>query len=261
MVLCNGITTSEFFWRRVLPRWQQQRRVITWDYKGHGSSGPARSAAGTSIEAMADDLCRVLDAAGIGQAPVVGFSLGSQVVFEACRHRADRLSAVVSLLGPAGRLLDTALPPLGGPMAQRLLASLPAPGVGAAMFGLGSLMHAPGAALLVRMMGLIGHVPARDIAAFKRHFGAMHHPTVAAIARAAGTHDARDVLPTLALPLLLIVGDRDRFAPPGTVGLPLAALQPNAELLRLPEGTHTALFEQPMDIARPIEDFLARHGV
>lgn len=261
LVLCNGITTSEFFWRRVLPRWQQRRRVITWDYKGHGASAPARTAAGTSIEAMADDLRRVMDAAGIERAPVVGFSLGSQVAFEACRLHGDRFSAVVSLLGPAGRVFDTALPPIGGPMAQRLLTSLSQSGVGAAMFGLGSLMRAPGAAVLVRAMGLTGHVPDRDITAFKQHFAAMHHPTVASIARAAGEHDARDLLPGLTMPLLIIAGDRDRFAPAATVGVPLAALQPRAELVRLPEGTHTALFEQPMDVALAIEGFLVRHGV
>lgn len=261
LVLCNGITTSEFFWRRVLPRWQQQRRVITWDYKGHGTSTPARSPTGTSVEAMADDLRRVLDAAGIDRAPVIGFSFGSQVVFEACRLHADRFSAVVSLLGPAGRLFDTALPPIGGPVAQRLLTTLSASGVGVAMFGLGSLMRAPGAAVLVRAMGLTGHVPDRDIAAFKAHFAAMHHPTVAAIARAAGDHDARDVLPRLTMPVLIIAGDRDRFAPASTVGVPLAERVPVVELLRLPEGTHTALFEQPMEVALPIEAFLQRHGV
>lgn len=261
LVLCNGITTSEFFWRRVLPRWQQQRRVITWDYKGHGASSPARMPAGTTVEAMADDLRRVLDAAQIERAPVIGFSFGSQVAFEACRLHADRLTAVVSLLGPAGRLFDTALPPIGGPVAQRLLTTLSESGVGVAMFGLGSLMRAPGAAVLVRAMGLTGHVPDRDITAFKRHFATMHHPSVAAIARAAGDHDARDVLPGLAMPVMIVAGDRDRFAPASTVGAPLAELQPKAELLRLPEGTHTALFEQPMDVALPIEEFLARHGV
>lgn len=258
LVLCNGITTSEFFWRRVLPRWSRHRRVITWDYKGHGRSGPANTAEGATIAGLVDDLRRVLDDAGIDRAPVVGFSMGSQVALEACRMHGARITAVVSLLGTAGRLFDTALPPIGGAMVERLLHGLPGPGVGLAMRGLGSAMHLPGAALLVRALGFTGAVPARDMLAFKRHFASLHAPTVAAIARSAGIHDARDLLPSLAQPLLVIAGDRDRFAPAATVGVPIAAQARDVELLRLAHLTHSALFEHPMDVALAIEDFLAR---
>ncbi|MBC8067347.1 MAG: alpha/beta hydrolase [Deltaproteobacteria bacterium] len=260
LVLCNGITTSDFFWRRMLPRWQTRHRVITWDYKGHGESAPARSLEGTTIAALADDLRRVLDAAAIESAPIVGFSMGSQVMLELWRAAPERVRAMVSLLGPAGRLFDTALPPFG-PILQRLLTAVPNPGVHVAMRGLGTAMYTPGAALLVRVLGYTGHVPERDIAAFRAHFGRLHPPTVAAIARAAGEHDARDLLPDIDVPLLVIAGDRDRFAPAASVGVPFAASAPNAELLRLPSATHTALFEQPMELALAIDEFFARHQV
>ena len=260
LVLCHGITTSDFFWRRTLPRWQARRRVITWDYKGHGASAAARTLAGTDLVALADDLLRVLDAAGIERAPVIGFSMGSQVMLEGWRAAPSRMSALVSLLGTAGRLFDTALPPFG-PVLQRLLHGIPSPGVHAAMRGLGTAMYAPGAALLVRALGYIGHVPERDIAAFREHFARLDPASVAAIARAAGEHDARDVLATIDAPFLVITGDLDRFAPAATVGVPMAEAAPTAELLRLPFATHTALFEHPMELALAIEDFFARHGV
>jgi pimeloyl-ACP methyl ester carboxylesterase len=258
LVLCNGITTSDFFWRRLMPRWCAHRRVITWDYKGHGESAPARTAGGTAIAALADDLRRVLDAAGIERAPVIGFSMGSQVMLEA--WPLGRFTAMVSLLGTAGRLFDTALPPFG-PVLQRLLTGIPSPGVHAAMRGLGTAMYAPGAALLVRALGYTGHVPERDIAAFREHFARLDPQTVAAIARAAGEHDARELLPQLDVPLLIVAGDRDRFAPAATVGVPMAEAAPRAELVRLPYATHTALFEHPMELALAIEGFFARHGV
>lgn len=258
LVLCHGITTSDFFWRRLMPRWRAHRRVITWDYKGHGESAPTRSESGAAITGLADDLRRVLDAAGVERAPVIGFSMGSQVMLEASRF--DRFAAMVSLLGTAGRLFDTALPPFGRVL-QRLLYGIPSPGVRAAVRGLGTAMYAPGAALLVRALGYTGHVPERDIAAFREHFAKLDPQTVAAIARAAGEHDARALLPKLEVPLLVITGDRDRFAPAATVGVPMAEAAPKAELLRLPYATHTALFEHPMELALAIEAFFARHGV
>ena len=51
----------------------------------------------------------------------------------------------------------------------------------------------PGVETLVRWLGLTGHVPAMDVVAFKAHFGRIHAPTVAAMALAAGEHDARVV--------------------------------------------------------------------
>lgn len=257
LVLVNGITTSEFFWRHLMPGWTARHTVVSWDYKGHGESDPAASVEGCTIEACADDLRRVMDAVGIERAPVVGFSMGSQVVLEAARTIADRLDALVLLLGPGGRLFDTALAPFG-PAIRAFLRRLPKPGISPAMRGLHATMHAPGAETLVRWLGFIGHVPADDIGAFKAHFGRIHAPTVAAMALAAGEHDARDVLADLDLPVLVIAGDRDRFAPSRTVGIPLAELGRAVELVRLPGGTHTALFEMPEAIGTAIDAFLER---
>lgn len=257
LVLTNGITTSSFFWKYLLPRWAATRRVVTWDLKGHGESDPAQTIAGTRIEAVADDLLRVMDAVGIDSAPAIGFSMGSQVVLEACRHHADRFSAVVSLLGPAGRLFDTALAPFGLAI-RTMLRRMPRPGISPALRGLHRSMHAPGVETLVRWLGLIGHVPAADVVAFKDHFGRIHAPTVAAMALAAGEHDASDVLPDLEPPLLVIAGDRDRFAPASTVGVAIADLARDGELVRLPGATHTALFEMPDPIYDAIESFFAR---
>lgn len=257
LVLVNGITTSEFFWRYLLPRWTPHRTVVTWDFKGHGESEPARTVEGTTMQACADDLRRVFDALDVERAPVVGFSMGSQVVLEAARTMSDRFSAIVSLLGPSGRLFDTAMAPFGLAI-RAFLRRLPQPSVGAAMRGLHASMHAPGAETLIRWLGLIGQVPAEDMVAFKANFGGLHPPTVAAMALAAGEHDARDVLPTLAPPLLVIAGDRDRFAPAMKVGVVIAEQARDAELVRLPGGTHTALFEMPEQIGAAIDSFLER---
>ena len=65
LIFTNGLATSSFYWRRVLPHFERRARIVTWDLKGHGDSGPARSLASTTVADSADDLRRVLDAASL----------------------------------------------------------------------------------------------------------------------------------------------------------------------------------------------------
>jgi pimeloyl-ACP methyl ester carboxylesterase len=69
--------------------------VLAVDLPGHGrSSGPALA----SVEAMADWLLAVLDAAGVGRALLAGHSMGSLVALEASLRAPERVSGL-ALLG------------------------------------------------------------------------------------------------------------------------------------------------------------------
>ena len=257
LVLVNGVSTSMFFWKKILPRWAGRYRVVLWDYKGHGDSEPAKTREGTTIHAMADDLIRVMDAAGVARAPVVGFSMGSQVALEACRLHADRLAAVVSLLGTAGRVMDTALWSVGGKVAKAALTRMPRraiPGLRrAAQLGL----RLPGVYRAGKTMRLYGNETApHDIAAYIKHFGQLDPQTVVDIVLAAGEHDAADVLGGLQMPLLVIAGARDVFASVEKVSQPIHAAAPGSQLVVLPEGTHGSLFGHDAEIDAAIEAFV-----
>jgi pimeloyl-ACP methyl ester carboxylesterase len=72
-----------------------QRSVLALDLPGHGASeGPALA----SIEAMADWLLRVLEAAGARQARIAGHSMGSLVALEAAAHGSAAIDGL-ALLG------------------------------------------------------------------------------------------------------------------------------------------------------------------
>jgi pimeloyl-ACP methyl ester carboxylesterase len=69
--------------------------VLAVDLPGHGrSSGPALS----SVEAMADWLLALLDAAGVRKALLVGHSMGSLIALEAA-HRAPGKVRALAMLG------------------------------------------------------------------------------------------------------------------------------------------------------------------
>ncbi|MCA9653806.1 MAG: alpha/beta hydrolase [Myxococcales bacterium] len=261
IVLANGLSTSDFFWQPLISRWLPRFRVITWDYKGHGESDPARTDFGTRISSLADDMRRVMDVTGTEKAVVLGFSMGCQVVLEAWRGHRERIAALGLVLGPAGRLFDTALRPLVGPSIQRLFRHVPAPWL-PPVFGVAHRMaRLPGSMTMGRWMRLYGRAAGNaDLARYVEHFGRLDPRTLARIALQGGEHDARDVLPTIDVPTLVVTGDKDVFAPPRTVGLPIHAAIPGSRLLRLGEGTHLGLVEQAEPIGRAIEGLLADAG-
>lgn len=85
--------------------WKLQARFFAWhggsvlvlDLPGHGrSEGPALS----SVPALADWLIRVMEAAGLAKAALVGHSMGSLITLDAAGRHPDRVRAL-GLLGCA----------------------------------------------------------------------------------------------------------------------------------------------------------------
>ena len=262
LLLTNGITTSNFFWSYLHDRWSPKHTVINWDLKGHGRSAPARSPEAASITALADDLLRVLDASGQRRTTLVGFSMGCQVSLEAYRRAPDRVAALVLLLGPAGRVFDNALGPLGK------LLHLGIEKMSPRIFNLSlrsmqRVVASPIAYRLGRGLRLLGPAASRaDVQRFIDHFVRDIDPaTLSAMALAAQAHSAADLLPRIEVPTLIVAGDNDVFAPGPRVGVHLHDQIPASELLRLPYGTHTSLFELHAEIGAAVDDFLARRLV
>jgi pimeloyl-ACP methyl ester carboxylesterase len=259
LLLCNGLTTSDFFWTHLAPRWARRFTVITWDLKGHGRSEAARTVEGVTIPALARDALQILDAERITEATAVGFSMGCQVALEAYRLAPGRVRGLVLLLGPSGRVFDTALGPVG-PILHGVLRRLPTAGFQLAFRGMREVVKLPGSQRLGRLLGLIGPQAARaDVQLYVDHFVRRIDPdTLAAMALAAQRHSADDLLGSIAAPTLIVAGDRDVFAPAPKVGVPLHRAIPGSELLRLPGGTHTSLFEHHREIGSAVERFCER---
>lgn len=259
LVLTNGLTTTTTFWDHLRPRWLAAHRVVTWDLPGHGRSEPAATAEGARIEALPAIVDRVMDAAGVARATQVGWSTGCQVVFETYRRFPSRCDALVALLGPAGRVLDTATLPLGGAALYRLLRYTPSAVFAPVFRVLARNADASRTVAIGRRLGLIGRETSQhDARRLLSHLQELDPATVQRLAQSAQEHSAHDVLGHLGVPLLVIAGDRDPFAPAEQVGVPLHRAAPGSELVRLPRGTHTALLDHSELIAETVEDFVLR---
>ena len=259
LVLTNGLTTTTSFWHYLEPRWLQHHRVLSWDLPGHGLSSPAQSPSSAQLSEQAELIVRLMDEAHIERAVQVGWSTGCQVVLELYRRYPERCCALVLLLGSAGRVLSTSTLPVPGVAIDWLVRNMPRPLFGGIARAMAYASHAPLGQLAPRALGVIGSATTHaDAARITEHLLRIDTPTVQTMIASAHAHSAWEMLGTIQVPVLIVAGDRDPFAPAATVGVEMHARCPEAELVRLPEGTHTALFDHAGRIGDAVEDFLQR---
>jgi pimeloyl-ACP methyl ester carboxylesterase len=259
IVLTNGLTTTTTFWKYVRPVWLQRHTVVTWDLPGHGNSSPAQSGDSATVEAQARFITQIMRAIGITRAAQVGWSTGTQVVLETYRRYPELCQSLVMMLGGAGHALSQTRLVVGGASIDWLARTLPQQVFAGACRVLSSGFRKPGALQLGRWSGVIGpHVSAADMQQLTDHIASVDFGTLQRMLGSFQAHTAQSALATLRVPLLIVSGDEDNFAPTETVGLALKRAAPSSELLRLPKGTHTALLEEPALIAEAVERFLSR---
>jgi len=262
LVLNNGLTTTHLFWKYLAPRWLEQYTVLKWDLPGHGTSSPAASERSATIEGQPDLLARVMEDAGIQHGVQVGFSVGCQVALEMARQYPQRCDAMVLLFGAACHVLSTTRLPVPAPLLSRVLRETPDRYFTPLARGFANLATQEISYRAGRAFGMLGpKAPRRDIQEMMEHMLSVDPATIRRMAVSAETHSAMDVLASLQVPVLIVAGDRDPFAPATEVGERMHHAAPTSEFVLLEGGTHTALLEQPEQIADIVEDFLTRHGI
>jgi pimeloyl-ACP methyl ester carboxylesterase len=201
------------------------RNALAVDLPGHGRS---TGSAFASVEAIADWIPALLDAAGIGAATLVGHSMGALAALECAARHPDRV-ARVALLGPAAPmavadvLLDAAR--RDDHVAFELITGW---SYSAGKQLGGSTM--PGMWLTGNAMRLLE----------RTHPGVLYTDLVACSAYAGALAAAAK----LRCPVLAIVGARDIMAPPRNARDLIAALR-DARVVELPDCGHAMMAEQP----------------
>ncbi len=250
-MLCDG-----FIWKYAWAELSQMLPVVHWHYRGHGRSAAPADPDRIDIAAHAADLDAVRRHVGDPPCVLFGHSMGCQVALEAYRSRPDDVRGLVLLCGSSGNvtstfhgmpLLDLILPSLLG-VAQRM------PDVVRALW---TRVPSKLALNIALKAGEIDpdHVRAEDFLPYLSHMTHVDFPMFLRMLRAAGEHSARDLLPKIEVPVLVVAGERDTFTPP-YLAREMAEAIPRGELVVVPGGTHVAAIEQPGLVNSAIETFL-----
>jgi pimeloyl-ACP methyl ester carboxylesterase len=210
--------------------------VLAVDLPGHGRSEGESLA---SVEAMADWIPAVLEAAGVARAALIGHSLGALVVLE-CAARHPQRVAGIALLGPAAPMpVSDALLDAAGRndhLAYELitgwsfsagsqLGGNPVPGMWMTGNALRLMERSQPYALATDLMAC--HIYANGLAA------------------------AADVR----CPALVILGARDIMAP-ARAAQPLIDALPHKRVVTLADCGHSLMAEEPDAVLDALRDFL-----
>jgi len=187
-VLVHGWGFDGRIWEAAVPRLARARRVVTLDLAGHGRSGRERRR--PTIASFAEDVRAVVEAVGAPRVVLVGHSMGGDVVVEAARRLPGHVAGVV--------LVDTLLD---------VEARMPADQLAAVFAALEADFPAAVGAFFRQWMFTSATDPAlvRSIVARAQ---AMDPEVGLAAIRSALTHDARDALRALAVPVRAVNADR-----------------------------------------------------
>ncbi len=262
-LLCAGLGGSWRAWSPQVAYLGDRLRFVSWDPRGFYDSSPPADADAVGVGQHALDALEVLDAAEAERAVLFGWSMGVQVALELFRRAPDRVAALVLLAGTA----DGSRFGLGTGRGEGLMSRLTSPWLrrlGDAAWLLESaarrVADAPEAMRWAERLGLVAR--SRDEASFDalaQDLKAVDLRTWVRTFEALRRHDARDVLPEVDVPTLVIAGARDVFVPVGEAERRAEAI-PGAERMIVPDATHFVALEAPEVGNLRLEKFFRERG-
>ena len=244
ILLVHGFPLDHTMWDSQIAAQAPRARVIAPDLRGFGqtplAAGDAES--GISMEAYADDLAELLDVLAVRE-PIVlaGFSMGGYVAWQFVRKYAARLGALIQCDTRAQADSDEAR---AGriKMAEHVAewgSARVAEMMGPKLFAPATFERQPAVVAAVR--GVVERTPPAGIAAAQRGMAARP--------------DVTDMLPTIELPTLVLVGEFDSISPPAEMK-EIAAAIPGAEFVVIPRAGHMTTMEEPVAVNMALNQFL-----
>ncbi|WP_285773002.1 alpha/beta hydrolase [Microtetraspora sp. NBRC 13810] len=241
VVLLHAFPLSSAMWLAQREGLASACRVITPDLRGFG--GSVLPDEEPSLDLMADDVARLLDAEGVERAVVGGQSMGGYVTMAFCRRHPDRVLGVILAGTKAQADADAA----AREARERLAGSVLDSGNGVLVTELlpnlvGPTTRQRRAMVFGRVRGLVQSAPPGAVAWASRAM--------------AGRADSFETLRALKAPVLVIVGEEDVISPVSDAeAMRLAA--PDARLVVIEQAGHLCAVEHPEAFNRAVAGFVA----
>lgn len=242
VVLIHGLgLTAAVTWEVIGAALAQDFRVIRYDLNGHGASAPTPGEA--SLTALSEQVIGVMDALGLAQAALVGFSLGGMINRRVAIDHPARVRGLAILNSPHER---------GEALQARVEAQAQAAGEG----------------------GPFATIDAALERWFRPEFRAAHPAAVARVRETVLANDpveytahrwvlaqgVRELIrpePPIACPTLVITGEADSGSTPA-MSHAIADEIAGSTCHVLPGQKHLGLIEEPEAFIAPLRSFLTR---
>ncbi|MGB6209803.1 alpha/beta fold hydrolase [Mycobacterium sp.] len=252
LLLIHGMAGSSATWRSVLPQLSKKFRVIAPDLLGHGESAKPRS--DYSLGAFAVLLRDFLDELGVGQATVVGQSLGGGVAMQFVYQHPDYGKRLVLIssggLGPDVGWILRLLSAPGAELVLPIIAPKPVLTVGNKLrsWFSGAGIHSPRGAETWSAYSSLADRQARE--SFLKTLRSVVDYRGQAVSALNRLHARAD------LPVMAIWGDRDNIIPVEHA-YAIHNARTDTRLEVLPGVGHYPQVEAPNEVVELIEDFIA----
>jgi sigma-B regulation protein RsbQ len=107
MIFAHGYGCDQNMWRFVTPAFEQDFRLVLFDYVGHGQSDASAFDANryATLEGYAQDVLDICEALAIRDAVYVGHSVSTMIGVLAAQRQPERFESLV-LIGPSPRYLN-----------------------------------------------------------------------------------------------------------------------------------------------------------
>lgn len=260
VLLCNGLGAPAECWPGWYDRDDADLTVTSFFHRGTSGSGKPLDETAIGIDAHVADALAVMDAHGLSNAVVVGWSTGVPVAFQLTHNHPDRVAAVLAVSGVPG----------GGEGINGLLAALNGSLTGGAARA-AQLLPGP-------VLALLGQIPVNDATVgFLRKTGLVSADADPRLVAAALSryleHEPQWYMKLLQeaaksdlggsdsvdCPVRFLVGRSDVIIPPPTVVAAAHAI-PHAHA-RIVAGSHFLPLEQPALIKHETLALAAASGV
>lgn len=242
VLLLHGFPLDHTIWERQVDRLAAHHRVILVDLPGMGKSRPLPAAEVPTIALIAEQVFALMDARKLGEAAVVGHSMGGYIALAMAQMAPWRVTGL-ALVG------TQALPDSPEARTRRIamIRQMQEQGTGAVAEAMLDKLFAPSLPADSPLRAQVDAMIRRSsVQGLKAALLAMaHRPDMSAS------------LYDIAVPTLILTGTEDQATPPERSEAMAEAI-PDAELVRVPGAGHMLMMEAPEAVTEALERWLER---
>jgi pimeloyl-ACP methyl ester carboxylesterase len=236
IVLLHGFCGSSSYWEFVIPTLSADFRVIALDLPGHGQSEPLKG--NSSIEDIADQVKKLLDALNLSEVTMFGHSLGGYITLAFAEKYSSQLKGY-SLIH------STAFPDSEEAKKGRLtnIEKINQSGIYSLIDGLVPKLFSPEN----QDENYVG-------TAMEIGYSTSAQGAIDALHAMKDRPDRNQVLESSTLPVLLVAGEQDQIIPAEKT---FSVNKSNIKHSLIKESGHMSMFENPLELISEIQGFLA----